>query len=63
MVKTDADAIAEAQLLLDKHLSHPNVTHVLGLCVRPPRTVCIVMEYCELGDLVTFLRVCTLNTE
>lgn len=35
--------------------SHPNIVSVLGYCTKPP-DICLVVEYCHLGDLQSYLR-------
>jgi len=42
------NAIRESVLLL--HAAHPNVVSFHGICINPP-SVCLLMEYCERGDL------------
>ena len=45
--------LEEIQLMSELH--HPNVVLFLGACIDEPN-VCLVLEYCVHGDLLTFLQ-------
>ncbi|CAL1539137.1 unnamed protein product, partial [Lymnaea stagnalis] len=59
MLKPDAsgteyqDLVSEFQLL--KEVDHPNVIKLLGVCTQKG-PLYVIVEYCELGSLRSFLR-------
>lgn len=45
------------EIKLLSQLDHPGtVTHIESFLHRPSMTLCIVMAYCEGGDLTTYLK-------
>lgn len=36
--------------------NHPHLVSLVGYCVQPTEPICIVLEYMQGGDLLTYLR-------
>ena len=48
------DLVSEFHLL--KEIDHPNVIQVLGACTDPGGRFLLILEYCEHGSLLSYLR-------
>jgi serine/threonine-protein kinase ULK/ATG1 len=47
----------EAEIDIMKSLSHPNIVKLYDVCRHPAnQELCLVMEYCDMGDLESYLR-------
>ena len=36
--------------------THPNLVDLLGYCIQPNGSICILLEYMQGGDLLTYLH-------
>jgi len=52
----DRDEFLREILLMQKVGKHPNIVSMIGCCLDANRRCMLVVEYCPLGDLQTYLR-------
>ncbi|CAI6342955.1 unnamed protein product [Macrosiphum euphorbiae] len=52
----DLDEFLREILLMQKVGKHPNIVSMIGCCLDANRRCMLVVEYCQLGDLQTYLR-------
>jgi len=52
----DLDEFLREILLMQKVGKHPNIVSMFGCCLDANRRCMLVVEYCQLGDLQTYLR-------
>ncbi|CAG7832198.1 unnamed protein product [Allacma fusca] len=53
--KSDRDELIKEIVTMQNLGNHPQIVSLLGACTRA-RSVCLVLEYCPGGDLLSFLR-------
>jgi len=58
----DLDEFLREILLMQKVGKHPNIVSMIGCCLDANRRCMLVVEYCQLGDLQTYLRKVRLYT-
>jgi len=52
----DLDEFLREILLMQKVGKHPNIVSMIGCCLDANRRCMLVVEYCQLGDLQSYLR-------